>query len=114
MVSPDVAAILQNLLKFYDQFGERNRLDPRLHREIAKAYRRVGDIEQRLGQFENAESAYQHALSIHEHFAGPHVNPADTREKAVLQNDLGLVLQMIGRLNSAERMHRRALPARFR
>ena len=52
VVSPDVAAILQNLLKFYDQFGERNRLDPRLQREIAKAYRRVGDIEQRLGQFE--------------------------------------------------------------
>jgi tetratricopeptide (TPR) repeat protein len=109
LVSPDVAAILQNLLKFYDQFGERNRLDPRLQREIAKAYRRVGDIEQRLGQFENAESAYRHALTIYERYAGAYGNPIDTREMAVLENDLGLVLQMIGRLGSAERMHSRAL-----
>jgi serine/threonine protein kinase len=110
VVSPDVAALLQNLLKFYDQFGERNLEDPRLQREIAKAYRRVGDIEQRLGQFEKAETAYRHAVAVCEKYLLAFPDHAErARETATLQNDLGLVMQMTGQVVSAEMMHRRAL-----
>src|SRR5262245_5161858 len=109
VVSPDVAALLQNLLKFYDQFGERNQEDPRLHREIARAYRRVGDIEQRLGQFEKAEMAYRHALAVYEKHTTAFPDAERGRETATLQNDLGLVIQMTGQYVSAEMMHRRAM-----
>jgi tetratricopeptide (TPR) repeat protein len=103
VVSPEVAALLNNLLKFYDQFGERNGSDSRLQGEIARAYRRVGDIQQRLGQFEKAETAYRRALVLYEQRA------SCPRETAVVQNELGLVLQMTGRFAEAEKAHRRAL-----
>lgn len=110
VASPELAVLLQNLLKFYDKFGERNRADPRLQREIARAYRRVGDIQQRLGQFESAEAAYRRALSFYEDTtSGKPPSGDNTRETAAIHNELGRVLQMTGRNAEAEREHRLAL-----
>jgi tetratricopeptide (TPR) repeat protein len=107
VVSPEVAALLNNLLKFYDQFGEGNHADPRLQRQIAQAHRRVGDIQQRLGQFARAEAAYRRALALHAEPGGPE----GACETAALQNELGLVLQATGRYAEAEMAHRHALRA---
>jgi tetratricopeptide (TPR) repeat protein/tRNA A-37 threonylcarbamoyl transferase component Bud32 len=112
VVSPEVAALLHRLLTFYDQFGERNRSDGRLQREIARAYRRAGDIHQRLGQFEEAEAAYRRALALHGRPAGAPADEAErAREAAAVRNELGAVLQTTGRYAEAEKAHRRALKA---
>jgi tetratricopeptide (TPR) repeat protein/tRNA A-37 threonylcarbamoyl transferase component Bud32 len=108
VVSPEVAALLNTLLKFYDQFGEGNHADPRLQREIARAHRRLGDIQQRLGQFATAETAYRRALVVLDGRAA--IGGLEgTHERAAVQNDLGLVLQMTGRYAEAEAAHREAL-----
>jgi serine/threonine protein kinase/tetratricopeptide (TPR) repeat protein len=112
VVSPESAALLNNLLQFFEQFGERNRSDPRLKKETAKAYRCVGDIQQRLGQFEKAESAYRRALALHEERTKAFPEETECgREVAAIQNELGLVLQTTGRYDEAEKMHRQALEA---
>jgi tetratricopeptide (TPR) repeat protein len=114
LVSPDTAAILNNLLKFYDEFGERNQSDPRLQREIARAYRRVGDIQQRLGQYEKAETAYRRVLDMYEQQPDPATTARGKkygkgRDKAAVLNELGLVHLMTGRHADAEKSHRQAL-----
>jgi serine/threonine protein kinase len=110
VVSPKVAALLHNLLKFYDQFGERNRSDPRLQREIARAYRRGGDLQRRLGQFDKAETAYRRALALYAARTMAFPTDADsTREEAAIRNELGLVLQTTGRYAEAEKLYRQAL-----
>lgn len=106
VVSPEIAAMLNHLLRFYDEFGERHRSDPRLRLEIGKAYRRVGDIQQRLGQYDKAETAYRRTLALYERHAAA---PEGGCEVARVYNELGLVLQALGRNSDAEWAHRQAL-----
>src|SRR5262249_9008350 len=91
--SPEVAALLHNLPKFYAPAGEQSRTAPGLRREIAWAHRRVGDIQQRLGQLEPAEAAYRRALALYDEPAPDSGGPADSAcEKAAIHNELGRVL----------------------
>src|SRR5262249_36178528 len=112
VVSPEVAALLHNLLKFYDQFGERNRSDPRLQREIIKAARSVGDIQQRLGQYAKAEPASRRPLAVcAARPPAPGTEADAVCETAAIRNELGTVLQATGRYPRAESAFRNALTA---
>jgi tetratricopeptide (TPR) repeat protein len=110
VISPEAAALLNNLLKFYEQFGESNHSNRRVQREIVRANRRVGDIQQQLGQFDKAEAAYRRALALAEEQArDPAAQDEGTLLAASLQNELGLVLEATGRYAEAEKAHRQAL-----
>ena len=63
-VSAEDAALLQQMLEFYEQFAVENDDHPRLAAETARAYRRVGDIHRRLRQRDSAEAAYRRALEL--------------------------------------------------
>jgi len=56
--SEQTAALLGNLLSFYDQLAEQAGDDFRVRFQSAVATRRVGDIRQRLGQSDRAEREY--------------------------------------------------------
>jgi tetratricopeptide (TPR) repeat protein len=56
------AALLENLLVFYDRLAEKAGDDARVMLESAVASRRVGDIRQRLGQIDRAENEYLKAI----------------------------------------------------
>jgi len=60
--SEKTAALLENLLVFYDRLAEQAGNDRRVMLESAIASRRVGDIRQRLGQVDHAEEEYGRAL----------------------------------------------------
>jgi tetratricopeptide (TPR) repeat protein len=103
-------AVLESMLKFYDQFARQNQADVKLQRETARAYRRVGDIQRHLAQDAKAETAYRHALSIHQRLTEASPDNADRLTTiAAIQNELGLVLRSTGRLAEAEAAHRQAL-----
>jgi tetratricopeptide (TPR) repeat protein len=102
VVSGATAAILKDALKFYDDFAEQNAHNPRLQRDTAHAHRRVGAIQQRLGRYREAETAYHQAVQIFERQRG--VFPEDTEiavETAETYNQLGLVVEMVGRREEA-------------
>ncbi len=61
--SEQTAALLQNLLVFYDRLAEQVGDDGRVPLQSAIATRRVGDIQQRLGQTEQAEQEYLKAIA---------------------------------------------------
>ncbi|MFP6694080.1 MAG: protein kinase [Pirellulales bacterium] len=98
-LSKDTAAVLEGLLKFYDQLADQEGPSETLRRKSASANRRVGDIRSRMRQTEKAESAYRRALNLYEHLAEK--SPADVG----LQIDIARVHKSLGSLHrSAKKM----------
>jgi eukaryotic-like serine/threonine-protein kinase len=109
ITKPDVE-LLKSMLQFYDEFAQQNKDDQRLQQEAARAYQRVGDIHARLGSFTEAQGAYDRALEIYSAVCeGLPIEHEFRRNQAAVQNDLGLVLKMRGRLNAARNLHLTAL-----
>jgi serine/threonine protein kinase len=114
MVTDKDAALLESMLKFYDQFTEENQADVKLRRETARAYRRVGDIQRRLGQYDKAETAYRHALATYQAISTASPSPASAAAPgsaehlttiAAIHNELGVVYQDTGRWAEARQAH---------
>lgn len=104
------AALLESMLKFYDQFAEQNQTNVSLRRESARAARRVGDIQRRLGQAEKAEAAYRRALGSYRDLAAADPNDAEPRiAQAAIQNDLGQLFRRENKFLEAAAAHRRAI-----
>ena len=107
VVSNYSAAVLQDALKFYDQFARQNATNPQLQRDTAKVHRRVADIYQRLGQFDQAEQAYRRCLQILE--SQPTGDEADLAlEQAATRNQLGLTMHASSRFEHARGEYLRA------
>jgi tetratricopeptide (TPR) repeat protein/tRNA A-37 threonylcarbamoyl transferase component Bud32 len=109
--SPDEGdlALLQSVLRFYDQFAARNATNPHLQKEAAKAHRRVGDIRQRLGQADQADAAYRRALAIYEKLGAEFPSdPAYQFELAQTLTRMASRSTKTADLTEAERRARRA------
>jgi len=108
--SPETAALLENLLVFYDRLAEQISNDARVMLESAIASRRVGDIRQRLGQIDRAEAEYRRAV---EKLAALVDRPgADVRayvELARSHNEIGNVRSARFEAGSACQAHRDAM-----
>ncbi len=65
MLSRETAALLEDVLSFYDQFAQQDIDSDLLKKEAAKANRRVGDIHRQLGDFEKSTTAYLVAISMY-------------------------------------------------
>ena len=90
VLSKEAAAMLENLLAFYDRLADQGGDDARLRRKVAEANRRVGDIRQRLGQYEESKAAYLHAIELYERLAETSGEVAELRtEIARIHNELG-------------------------
>jgi serine/threonine protein kinase len=79
--SEEDAALLQIILKFYDQFAEQNATNGKLQREAARAYRRVGDIQQLFRRPTKAAAAYRRAAALLETFADDSPAGRDSRRE---------------------------------
>ncbi len=104
VVSPEAAAILQDLVGFYERFAATNSNDPRLRRDTARALRQGAAIRLRLGQYTQAEEALRKAAEL---LAGQ----AQPLERARLHNELAVVLRAARRPGDAVREHQKALEA---
>ena len=101
VVSPEAAAILQDLVRFYERFATENVGDPRLQQGAAQALRLVGSIRFRLAEYPAAEIAFRRAAELLRELEQP-------LELAQVHNDLGVVLRSSGRLPAARIEHERA------
>ena len=84
--SPEAAAVLQDLVRFYERFAATNSNDPRLKRDTARALRQVGAIRLRLGQYPQAVEALGRASELL-------ANGPEKLEQARLHNELGVALR---------------------
>ena len=109
VLSDEAAALLEDLLVFYDRLAERGDDDSRFQRKIAEANRRVGDIRQRLGQFGEARTAYERAIQKFQQLNDADLDRAKiSTEIARVYNELGNVYRARQQLDAARESHAHA------
>jgi serine/threonine protein kinase len=110
-LSRETAALLEDVLGFYDQFAQQDSDNRELQVQAAKANRRVGDIHRQLGAYENAESAYKNSAARFGKIADVDIEDsiAIRLELARIQNDLGDVYLAWKGPNDARKAHATAL-----
>lgn len=109
-LSRDTAALLEQMLEFYDRLAEEGGSDDRLLLQKALASRRVGDIQFRLNQFDSAKKAYEQAAAIYQDFQTK--APQDlgrTVDLARVHNALGQVYRKQFRFPEAVQSYRDAI-----
>jgi serine/threonine protein kinase len=110
IVSREAAALLENLLVFYDRIAEDGQGDVNVLVKSAIARRRIGMIHRQLGNLDQAQAAFERALDVYGRLGKasgqlPHLQS----EVAVVYNELGIVHGERRELREAQRAHRRAL-----
>jgi serine/threonine-protein kinase len=102
--------LLGDALRFYQQFLEHKSTDPAVRLETGRAHRRMADIHKLLDQHAGAEQHYRHSLAALDRLADEYPGVADHRaELASSHNNLGLLLESLGRLPEAEQAYRQGL-----
>jgi eukaryotic-like serine/threonine-protein kinase len=109
-VSPQDAALLEDILGFYDRFAQVNRDNEHWLHETAVARRRMGQIYQRLGRVDEATASYQRSLEEYARLDSTETCPEDLAvETALIHNELGAMSGALGRFGNGVEHHRQAL-----
>lgn len=106
-VSPEVAAMLEDLLPTYDLLSAMV-VDVSLKEEVARANARIGDIQHRLGHNVKATQAYENALLRFQKLGQDQPGNDFRIDVARLHNKLGLVFNAINQNDRAVTSCRKA------
>ncbi|MGO9114065.1 MAG: protein kinase domain-containing protein [Thermoguttaceae bacterium] len=110
--SKEAAALLENMLKFYDLLAGQAGDDALLRRKVAQANGRVGDIRQRLGQYAESKAAYLRAIELYTPLAKSSTTKTDLHsEIARIHNELGNVYDSMNEAEAGRNSHLAALAA---
>jgi eukaryotic-like serine/threonine-protein kinase len=110
MLSKEAAALLEEMLPFYDRLAQQTGKDDKLRARTAEANRRVGDIRQRLGQFDDAVKAYRQAIALYQELrAGLPTDPTLKLQVAQIENELGRLYASRRKTADARQCHLAAL-----
>ncbi len=109
VLSEGAAAVLEDLLVFYDRLAESGAKDARYHERVALANRRVGDIRHHLGQFDQATEAYQRALDLYLQLDEAALDKRHVVAIASLYTELGIVAHRSRQPDQARQRLQKAL-----
>lgn len=109
ILSKESAALLEEMLPFYDRLAKQTGERGSLRISVAEANRRVGAIRFRLGQMEEAASAYRRAAHLFERLRGEQTNLAAlSLALAKTENELGRICAARRQSAEARDAHMRA------
>jgi len=103
VLSDQAAALLEELLKFYDLLAAQGDNDIAYQRRIADANRHVGAIQQRLGRNDQAEVANRRAIEIYTGILLRSDDPEVRVAIAALHNELGTMFAKARRITDASK-----------
>lgn len=110
VLSREAAALLEEMLPFYDRLARQTGNSEKLSFETAEANRRVGAIRQRLGQADEAAKAYRRATALYEQLrSSSPTNPAIKLGTAQVNNELGRIYTSRRQVAEAREAHKAAL-----
>jgi tetratricopeptide (TPR) repeat protein len=102
--------LLQDALRFYQEFIREKGDRPVVRSETARAYRRLGQIEVQLGQRDKGEESYQQAALLVGHVLAESPNdPSLRNELAGIHTDLGTLFHATQRWPEAQASFRHAV-----
>ena len=113
VLSEDAAAVLEDLLVFYDRLAKSGARDARYHEKVALGNRRGGDIRHHLSQFEQATEAYQRELDIYLELDPSSLDKRHVVAIASVYIELGIMAHRSGPLVSSPH-HRKVRHRRVR
>jgi serine/threonine protein kinase len=109
-LSRETAALLAEMLPFYDRLAEQAGDDVPLRLRAADANHRLGDIHQRLGQYTQAAAAYHKAIDLYEPQDGhPPITEGAILPLAQVYNELGRLYRTTRQMDEARQSHLQAL-----
>ena len=102
--------LMQDALKFYQKFLQKNSADPLIRRETAMAYRRLAEVHRNLGQYAEAETHYSKAFALFAELAtvSP-LEPSTRSDLSVAHLELANCLDHLGKREEHEKCIRRAV-----
>lgn len=110
VLSREAAALLEEMLPFYDRLAQNTGDSGKLRLETAKANQRVGAIRQRLGQSDEAVQAYRRAIALYDQLrSGSPTNPTFKLGIAQVNNELGRIYTSRRQVAEARAAHQAAL-----
>ena len=110
VLSKEIAALLEEMLPFYDRLAQQTGNGDDLRLRTAEANRRVGAIRQQLGQSEEAVKAYQHAIALFQELGSRSLTNSDlTLKIAQTDNELGRLFTSQRQTAEARQSHLAAL-----
>ena len=110
ILSKEAAALLEEMLPFYDRLAQQTGNDDKLRAGTAEANRRVGAIRQRLGQLDEAVIAYRRAIALLEELRVRSLeDPRLKVEVARMKNELGRLYTSLRKVSEAQEAHIGAL-----
>jgi len=110
VLSRESAAILEEMLPFYDRLARQGENNVTLRAETAQANQRVGAIRQRLGRVDEAIRAYRRALALYKEWdPGVPAHPKPSLNAAQIENELGLLYTSRRQETEARQSHLAAL-----
>jgi serine/threonine protein kinase len=110
ILSKEAAALLEEMLPFYDRLAQQTGNDDKLLAGTAQANRRVGAIRQRLGQLDEAVKAYGRAIALWDELLKRSPASSNTKvELAQARNELGRIYTSRRQFSEARGAHMAAL-----
>lgn len=110
ILSREAAALLEEMLPFYDRLAQQTGSDDRLLAGKAEANRRVGAIRQRLGQLDEAVAAYGRAVALLDNLRQRSPTSPDIKvDVAHVMNELGRIHTSRRQFSEAREAHTAAL-----
>ncbi len=110
ILSKEAAALLEEMLPFYDRLAQQTGNDDRLLAGTAEANRRVGAIRQRLGQLDEAVKAYGRAIALWDDLRRRSPGSPNIKvDLAQARNELGRIYTARRQFSEAREAHTGAL-----
>lgn len=107
ILSTEAAALLEEMLPFYDRLAQQTGNSDKLRLETAKANQRVGAIRQRLGQTDEAVKAYRRSIALYEQLGNSSpTNPGIKLGTAQINNELGRIYTSRRQVAEAREAHK--------
>ncbi len=108
-VPPDAVALLEDLVRTYEQVARAGERFPALLAQVAEANHRLGDIHRRLGHYPAAARAYQSAVEQYARLAETAQGDGDRVRLARAYNEYGRTLRLLYRPDKARQAHQQAI-----
>ena len=94
--------VLEETLRYYENFVEEAGSDPALRTELALTHSKIGTLAEQIGSVESAITAQTNALRLFEQLIAEQPDSVDLRRHAgICQNNLALALQRASRTEHA-------------
>ena len=102
--------LLQDTLRYYQEFVEEAASDPTLQDDLALTYSKIGTLADEIGSTEEAIQSHERALTLFHNLVEAEPRQAEYRRRlAMCENNMALTLRRAGRVAEAREAYRRAI-----